>query len=118
MKENGSCKLVLNPGSGWDWTQPLLRPHRAEPVNVPVTQRVSCWLFRARSRGHSSGARRAAVGRGQLSLAVSGLSPAGLGRGAGMAAWTREGRAGPQRFLGCRTHGAWWQSPRRETGEQ
>ena len=26
MNENGSCKLVLYPGSGRDWTQPLLRP--------------------------------------------------------------------------------------------
>ena len=68
MKENGSCKLVLNPGGGWDRSQALLRP-------LPG---------RACERAHPSGSAAGFSGPGQ------GVTVMGLGRpqwGVGGCVW-------------------------------
>lgn len=75
MRENGSCKLLPNPASGWDLTWGQLHPTPLPvPMKVPVTGPVQ-GVMAATSVGNQ----QAAVGRGQPCLDVSGLCRAESG---------------------------------------
>lgn len=91
MKENGSCKLVLHPASGWDHHGAM---RTREPPRVWFTHGVEAresarhlvgrWPASwAGPGGHGShvSSDQAAGGRGQLRLATPGLCQAVSGSG-------------------------------------